>query len=264
MLERGPASCRQSAGFSISSKPVTKIELKTADGICPAYVYRGPGTGPWPAVLMYMDGLGIRPVMHGVAEKLAGYGYFVLLPDLFYRAGPYEIMDGSWFGDPEKRKILMEKFILPTTPAKVMADSSAFLEYLESQSDAKRGGVGTTGYCMGGLMSLTAAGTFGDRIAAAASYHGGRLVNDYPDSPHKLAAKMKAKVYVAGAVEDQSFTDEQKAELEAALTRAGVDHLIETYPAKHGWVMRDLPVYDAACEERHWQTLTKLLKETIG
>jgi len=213
---------------------------------------------------MYMDGLGIRPVMQAVAEKLAGYGYVVLLPDLFYRAGPYEPMDGSMFGDPDKRKTLMEKFILPTTPAKVMSDTPAFLAFLKSQPDVKPGPIGTTGYCMGGLMSLTAAGTFGDQVGAAASYHGGRLVNEAPDSPHKLAPKMKARVYVAGAIEDQSFTDEQKAELDKALATAGVDHLVETYPAKHGWVMRDLPIYDAACEERHWQTMTKLFNKTIG
>jgi len=243
---------------------MTKSEIKTNDGTCPAYVYRPSGSGPWPAVLMYMDGLGIRPVMQAVAEKLAGYGYVVLLPDLFYRAGPYEPMDGSMFGDPDKRKTLMEKFILPTTPAKVMSDTPAFLAFLKSQPDVKPGPIGTTGYCMGGLMSLTAAGTFGDQVGAAASYHGGRLVNEAPDSPHKLAPKMKARVYVAGAIEDQSFTDEQKAELDKALATAGVDHLVETYPAKHGWVMRDLPIYDAACEERHWQTMTKLFNKTIG
>ena len=242
---------------------MTKTEIKTGDGMCPAYVYRPNGNGPWPAVLMYMDGLGIRPVMQAVAEKLAGYGYVVLLPDLFYRAGAYEPMDGSWFGDPDKRKTLMEKFIGPTTPAKVMSDTPAFIAFLEAQPDVKKGGIGTTGYCLGGLMSMTAAGTFGDKVAGAASYHGGRLVNDAPDSPHKLAPKMKARVYVAGAIEDQSFTDEQKATLEAALTEAHVNHLIETYPAKHGWVMRDLPVYDAAAEERHWQTMTKLFSETL-
>jgi carboxymethylenebutenolidase len=202
--------------------------------------------------------------MQAVAEKLADYGYLVLLPDLSYRAGTYPPMDGSWFGDPEKRKTLMEKFVGPTTPGKVMSDTRAFLAYLESQPDVKPGPIGTTGYCLGGLMSLTAAGTFGARVGAAASYHGGRLVNDAPDSPHKLAPKMKARVYVAGAIEDHSFTDEQKTELDAALTAAGVNHLVETYPAKHGWVMRDFPVYDAAGEERHWQTLTKLFNETIA
>ena len=108
---------------------MTKVDIKTSDGTCPAYVYRPSGSGPWPAVLMYMDGLGIRPVMQAVAEKLAGYGYLVLLPDLFYRAGTYPPMDGSWFGDAEKRKTLMEKFIGPTTPAKVMSTRRPFSRF---------------------------------------------------------------------------------------------------------------------------------------
>jgi carboxymethylenebutenolidase len=126
-----------------------------------------------------------------------------------------------------------------------------------------RGGIGTTGYCMGGLMSLTAAGTYPERIIATASYHGGRLATDAPDSPHRLAPKMRAKVYIAGAIEDQSFPEDMKQRLEEALTQAGVDHLIETYPAKHGWVFRDTPVYDAAASERHWQTLLALFDETL-
>jgi carboxymethylenebutenolidase len=108
-------------------------------------------------------------------------------------------------------------------------------------------------------MSLTAAGTYPDRIVATASYHGGRLATDAPDSPHLLAAKIKSCVYVAGAIEDQSFPDEMKARLEDALTKAGVDHTIETYQAKHGWVFRDTPVFDAAAAERHWQSLIALL-----
>ena len=236
-----------------------KVDIKTTDGVCPSYAYRPTGEGPWPAVLVFMDGLGIRPAMLELGERLASYGYFVLLPDLFYRAGPYEPMDATKvFTDPEQRKILMEKFMGPATPANIMADTSAFLGYLARQRDVKQGGIGTTGYCMGGLMSLTAAGTYPDRIVATASYHGGRLATDAPASPHLLAPKIKSRVYIAGAIEDQSFPDDMKARLEDALTKAGVDHKIETYPAKHSWVFRDIPVYDAAAAERHWQTLVEL------
>ena len=241
-----------------------KIEIKTRDGICPAYVYRPTGRGPWPAVLVYMDGPGIRPAILEVGERLATYGYFVLLPDLFYRVGPYEPMNPrTLFSDPEKRKMLMEKFFPSATQALVMSDTQAFLDYLAAQPDVKPGGIGTTGYCMGGLMSLTAAGTYPDRIVATASYHGGRLATDSAESPHLLAPKIKSRVYIAGAVEDAIFTDEMKQRLETALTQAGVDHLIETYPAKHGWVLRDTAVYDAAAAERHWQTLTELLGATL-
>jgi carboxymethylenebutenolidase len=241
-----------------------KISIETKDGSCPAFVYRPDKNGPWPGVLVFMDGIGIRPEMLEVGERLATNGYFVLLPDLYYRSGPYEPMNAKTvFADPEQRKVLMEKFMGLATPANVMSDTKYFLDYLATQRDVKKGGIGTTGYCMGGLMSLTAAGTYPDRIVAAASYHGGRLATDAPDSPHRLAPKMKARVYVAGAIEDQSFPDDMKARLEQALTDAGVDHKIETYPAKHGWVLRDTPVYDAAAAERHWKTLLALYGATL-
>jgi carboxymethylenebutenolidase len=144
-----------------------------------------------------------------------------------------------------------------------MSDTRSFLEFLAAQPEVEPGGIGTTGYCMGGLMSLSAAGTYADRIVAAASYHGGRLATDAPDSPHRLAPNIKARVYVAGAIEDPSFPDDMKQRLEDALTAGGVTHTIETYPAKHGWVFRDTPVYDAAAAERHWQTLVALFDATL-
>jgi carboxymethylenebutenolidase len=238
---------------------MNKIDIKTRDGVCPSYVYQPAGNGPWPAVLVFMDGIGIRPAMLELGERLATYGYYVLLPDLFYRSGPYEPMDPhTVFSDPDKRKVLFEKFFGPATPANIMSDTHAFLEYLAAQPQVKPGGIGTTGYCMGGLMSLTAAGTYPAQIVATASYHGGRLASDAPDSPHLLAPKMRARVYIAGAIEDQSFPDDMKQRLEQALSAAGVDHKIETYQARHGWVFRDTPVYDAAAAERHWQSMTAL------
>lgn len=243
---------------------MTKIEIKTRDGVCPSYVYRPTGNGPFPAVLVFMDGVGIRPAMLELGERLATYGYFVLLPDLFYRSGPYEPMNPhTVFSDPEQRKVLMEKFFAHATPANIMSDTRAFLDYLAAQPDVKKGGIGTTGYCMGGLMSLTAAGTYPDRIVAAASYHGGRLATDAPDSPHLLAPKMKARVYVAGATDDPSFPEDMKVRLVDALTRAGVDHTVETYPARHGWVPSDMPVHDPAQAERHFQTLFDLLQRSL-
>jgi carboxymethylenebutenolidase len=243
---------------------MSKVAIETKDGTCPSYVYRPAGSGPWPGVLVFMDGLGIRPAMLELGERLAKSGYFVLLPDLFYRSGPYEPMDPhTVFSDPEKRKVLMEKFFAHATQANIMADTGAFLDYLAAQPDVKPGGVGTTGYCMGGLMSLTAAGTYPDRIVATASYHGGRLATDAPESPHRLAPKIRSRVYVAGAIEDGSFPDDMKARLEDALRAAGVDHTIETYQAKHGWVFRDTPVYDAPAAERHWTTLLALLGATL-
>lgn len=245
---------------------MSRIEITTAEGICPSYVFRPPtGSGPWPAVLVFMDGIGIRPPMLDLGVRLAKSGYFVLLPDLYYRSGPYEAMDArTVFSDPEQRKRLTEKFSSLISPAKVMSDTGAFLDYLASEPDVKAGGIGVTGYCMGGLMALTAAGTFPERIVAAASFHGGRLATDAPDSPHLLAPEIKARVYVAGAIEDASFPDEMKQRLELALTDAGVEHVVETYPAKHGWVFNDTPVYDAAACERHWRELLALFATTLG
>ncbi len=243
---------------------MSKIDIKTRDGLCPSYVYRPAAGAPWPAVLVYMDGLAIRPAMLELGERLATYGYFVLLPDLFYRAGPYEPMDPHVvFSDPEKRKVLFEKFFSTATPANVMSDTGAFLEFLAAQPDVRPGRIGTTGYCMGGLMSLTAAGTYPERIAATATYHGGRLATDAPDSPHLLAPKIKSRVYIAGAIQDDSFPDAMKARLDQALSSAGVDHQIETYPARHGWVFRDMPVYDRDAAERHWRSLIALFEETL-
>jgi carboxymethylenebutenolidase len=235
---------------------MTELEITMRDGRCPSYVWRPPRRGPWPAVLVYMDGIGIRPAMLEVGERLATEGYFVLLPDLFYRSGRYAPMNAKTvFTDPAERKVLMEKYLSLVTPANVMSDTEAFLAWLASQPDVRPGPIGTTGYCRGGLMSLTAAGTYPDQVAVAASYHGGNLASDAPDSPHRLAPRMRARVYVAGAIEDASFTDEMKARLERALTDAGVDHPIETYPARHGFVPRDTATYDPAAAERHWETL---------
>jgi carboxymethylenebutenolidase len=213
---------------------------------------------------MFMDGVGIRPAMLEVGEQLAGHGYFVLLPDMFYRAGPYEPMDArTVFTDPEKRKVLREKLAVHVTPANMMSDTRAFLDYLAAQPDVKKGGIGTVGYCMGGGLAFRAAGTYPASIVASASYHPAGLATDAPDSPHLLAPKIRARVYVAKATEDPSFPDEMKSRLETALTEAHVDHKIETYPARHGWVLRDTPVYDAAATERHWETMLGLFGEKL-
>src|ERR1700730_17338188 len=166
---------------------MTKVEIKTKDGPCPSSVYRPMGSGTWIGVRRFMDGLGIRPAMLEVGERLATSGYFVLLPDLYYRSGPYEPMDPhTVFADPEKRKVLMEKFFALATPANIMSDTRAFLDSIVTQRDVKAAGIGTTGYCMGGLMSLTAAGTYPDRVVATASYHGARLAPGAPASPHRI------------------------------------------------------------------------------
>lgn len=253
------------AGTGRATNPCMQtIELTTRDGVCPCYTYRPDAPAPWPAVLVYMDGLGIRPAMLEIGQRLAANGYFVLLPDLYYRSGPYEPMDPhAIMADPDKRKALRERFFDHATQANVMSDSSAFFDYLEHMPQLRPGRVGVVGYCRGGLMTLTAAGVYSQRLRAAASFHGGHLASGAPDSPHLLASNMTARVYIAGAIEDAAFPDDMKQRLESALAAAGVDHTIETYPARHGWVFRDTPVYDAAAAERHWRSLLSLFDATL-
>jgi carboxymethylenebutenolidase len=242
-----------------------KVEITTRDGVCPSYVFEPAGVGPWPAVLMYMDGVGIRPAMLAVGEQLATHGYYVLLPDLYYRAGPYEPMNaGEVFSDPEKIKALRQRFGAHASSLQIMTDTRAFLDYLAVQPQVRPGGIGTAGYCMGGRMSFLAAATYPDRVVAAACYHPGGLVTDQPDSPHLLAAQIRAKIYIGAASDDPSFPDEAKVKVAQALAAGGVDHTLETYPAKHGWVLADTPVHDAAATERHWQTMTALFAATLA
>jgi len=242
----------------------TAIEIKTADGTCPASLFRPAGRGPWPGVIFYMDGPGIRPVLFEMGERLASAGYLVLLPDLFYRAGPYAPIDvKTLFSDPDKRAAHGRLFT-STSNAKVAADTRTFLDYLDGSGELRGRKVGVTGYCMGGGMVLTAAATYADRFVAAASFHGGRLATDADDSPHKLAAKIKARVLVAGADKDQGFPPEQADALRGALSAAGVDHRVEIWEgAAHGWTMKDIPIYNEAAAERHWSEMLALFEQTL-
>ena len=146
-----------------------------------------------------------------------------------------------------------------------VSDAGSFIEFLSSRADVKGHRFGATGYCMGGNCALTAAGAFPDRFAAVASFHGGNLGTEKPDSPHLFVKNIAGRVYVAGAVEDASFPDEQKDRLEKALTDARVDHLVETYSgARHGFAVPDLPVFDHTAAERHWTNLFKLFNEKLA
>ncbi len=242
----------------------TSVEIQTADGVCRASVFRPAGNGPWPGVIVYMDGPGIRPVLFDMGERIASSGYLVLLPDLFYRAGPYAPVDvKTLFSDPEKRAAHGRLFT-STSNAKAAADTRAFIDYMDDCGDLHGSAIGVTGYCMGGGMVLTAAATYPDRIAAAASFHGGRLATDAQDSPHRLVASIKARVLVAGAENDRGFPPEQADTLRSALAAAHVDHRVEIWPgAAHGWTMKDIPVYNETAAERHWSEMLALFDQTL-
>jgi len=241
-------------------------QIKTRDGQSEASVFHpNSGKGPWPAVLVYQDGRGIRPALFELGERIAQAGYFVLLPDLFYRGGKYEAPDAKRFNEDEEfRNRWRNKYMATASKANVQSDTESFLSFLAGNPDVSSLAIGTTGYCMGGGLSLATAGNFPDRVIAAASYHGGGLATDAADSPHRLASRIKARVYVAGAVEDASFPDEQKQLLIETLKAAKVDHTVETYAgAKHGWVPTDSAVYNREASERHYQTLIALFDATL-
>lgn len=241
------------------------VQIETPDGVCPAALSHPEGEGPWPAVIMLPDAGGMRDVARQMGERLSGLGYVVLVPDFYYRHGPYEPVDmRTAFQDDASRKRIMA-MIRSYTPAMLARDATAFVDYLDSLPEKRPGGIGVTGYCMGGRLSLMTAGILGDRVAAAASFHGGNLAKeDDPDSPHHNAAAIKATVYVAGSVGDQSFPDEQKDRLEKALSEAGVTHTIETYPAHHGFAVPDNASYDQSAAERHWQAMEDLFGAVLG
>jgi carboxymethylenebutenolidase len=239
------------------------VLIPTPDGTCDASLHLPAGDGPWPAVIMFPDAGGVRATFHAMAQQLADLGYTVLLPNMYYRIGDFEPFDVSTvFSDPDERARLMAVASTVTKEA-ATRDTGAFLEFLASQPEVAGTKVGTTGYCLGGGLALTAAGRFPDRVAAAASFHGGQIASTAPDSPHLLAGAMKAKVYVAGAQDDASFDAEQFDRLSTALAEAGLEHTLVTYPAAHGFAVPDNPPYDEAAANRHWQALAELYASTL-
>lgn len=236
------------------------IEIKTGDGVAKAGLFGKAEGGA--GVILYMDAFGPRPALDEMATRLAGEGYLVLVPDLFYRAGAYGPYDAKTaFGDEKKRAELMA-MIGGTTQAMSQSDTAAFIATLRDAGAT--GPLGTVGYCMGGSRALNAAAAHPGRIAAAASFHGGHLAGDAPDSPARNAANIKARVYVGVAGVDQSFPPEQSARLAEALRSAEVDHIIENYVGmRHGWAVRDHGVFDPSGAERHWKRLTTLFAETL-
>jgi len=240
------------------------ISIRTADGECPVLVLTPEGAGPWPAVIVYMDALGMRDALIGMAQRLADNGYLTLLPDLFYRSAPYFIPPPKeLFAGGQLMKVI-GPLMAETGPDKAAEDTGYLLAYLDTRSDVKGETIGTVGFCMGGGMALSAAGTWPERVAAAASFHGGNIATDQPNSPHLLAPKMKAEVYVAGADNDQSYPPEMAARMEKALSDAGVTHVCEIYAgATHGWMKPDFPIYDETLAERGWREMLALFARNL-
>ena len=241
------------------------VDIVTPDGMCPGLLSTPAGEGPRPAVIMFPDAGGMRQTFRHMARRLSDLGYVVLVPDLYYRIAPYEPLD---IGPARSSTELMEEIMRRAGSYSMdMAalDAAACLHYLDTLGEKAPGGVGTTGYCMGGRLALAAAADLGERVAAAASFHGGNLAKaDDPASPHHRARAIRASVYVAAAVEDPVFPDEQKTLLAQSLSEAGVRHTIETYQAHHGFAVPDNETYDPAAAERHWKATEQLFGSVLG
>jgi carboxymethylenebutenolidase len=213
---------------------------------------------------MYPDAGGFRDTLKDMATKVAGFGYVVLLPDVYYRHGDWKPFTmRTVFNDPEARDRLLS-MAASVTPDRYASDTAEYLEFLEERPEVKGDKYGVWGYCMGGRAALLVAGQHPERIAAAASFHGGGLATDQPTSPHLLADRIRAAVLVAAAENDTTFPVEQAELLEKTLTDAGVDHTIEFYPAAHGFAVADSSSYDEQAAERHWTALRDLFGATLS
>ncbi|MER8157801.1 dienelactone hydrolase family protein [Streptomyces sp. NPDC094472] len=245
----------------------TAVDIPTRDGIADAYLVHPDDTDRPPAVLLYMDAVGLRPHLRGMADRLAAAGYTVLVPNVFYRHGRAPVVELPDFIDVAARPEIFQD-ILPImqelTPERAMSDAGTYLDWLASCPQATDGPVGLTGYCLGAGLALRTAGSYPDRVAAAAGFHGGNLATEAPDSPHTVAGQVTAELYFGHADQDHSLPPEQIERLDKALTEAGVRHRAEVYTgAQHGYTQADTVSYNAEAAERHWEALLDLFGRTL-
>jgi carboxymethylenebutenolidase len=243
------------------------VDVPAAGGVADAFVTR-PDDGSHPGVVLYMDAFGIRAALKGHAERLASYGYVVLVPNVFYRDGRSPVLENieQLVGGEDRESLfaaLLPKIRALTTDA-ANADSRIWVAYLRSRADVREGPLGAVGYCMGGCLSLRMAGEFPDEVGAAASFHGGNLASGDGDSPHLSAVRSSAELYIGHADKDRSMDPEQMGRLTRALADAHVRHTAELYVgAQHGWTQADTPAYDEPSAERHWVRLLELFGRVL-
>jgi carboxymethylenebutenolidase len=245
----------------------TSIDVPAADGAAEAYFVKPDGPGPYPAVLIFMDAFGLRPRLREMADRIAERGYAVLVPNLFYRSRRGPVVDPADLADPEKRGAAFGR-LMPMmqelTPERVVADATAYLDFLAAQDGVAAGPAAIVGYCMGGMNALRVISALPGRVAALGSFHAGRVVTETPDSPHLGVGAITGEVYFAHADNDGSMTPDNIKTLEEALAAAGVNHTSEVYEgAPHGFTMSDTPMHDAKAEQRHWDALFALLERNL-
>lgn len=242
----------------------TDVTVKTADGEAEAVLLYPSGKGTWPAVLIWTDIGGLRPVFREMGRRLAAQGYVVLVPNPFYRSAKAAESQGLSFGTPEGRQKLMG-YRGAMNDAGVDNDAKAYLAFLDAQPQSnKKKMAGVQGYCMGGPLSFRTAGAVSGRIGAVASFHGGGLVTSQPNSPHLLVAKTKAAYLIAVAKNDDARAPADKDTLRKTFEETKRPATVEVYAGDHGWTVRGSQVYNEAEAERAWAELTKLYKAKLG
>jgi carboxymethylenebutenolidase len=258
------------AGPPVVEKNVT---INTPDGSCDA-AYFHPAEGKHPAVILWTDAFGLRPSMRDMGRRLAADGYAVLVPNPFYRIGKgpfYETAAQVDFKDKATFAKIGPLMGSIGAPGAAEKDAVEFVKFLDAQPEVdKSRKIGTQGYCMGGALVLRTAATVPERIGAGASFHGGGLVTDKPDSPYLLAPKIKARMLIAIAGSDDAKQPDAKDKLRKAFEDAHVPARVEVFAEKHGWCVPDMPqddgqpIYNQADAERAWGELLSLYKTALG
>ena len=242
----------------------TDVMVPTADGAADAALFHPAGRGPWPAVLMWPDILGLRPVFLDMGRRLAASGYTVLVPNPFYRTKRAPIVTGPFdFNDPKQVKPLLD-LKATLTDSRIDSDATAFIAFLDRQKQTdRRKAAGVQGYCFSGPFAFHTGAVRSDRIRAVATFHGGGLVTKEPDSPHLLIPKTRASFVVAIARNDDQKQPDAKDVLKATFAKAKRPAVVEVYPADHGWCVPGSPPYDQAAAERAWAELLRLYRAKL-
>lgn len=239
------------------------VMVKMADGNCDAALFHPVGSGPWPGAVIFADALGLRPAFREMGRRLAAQGFTVLVPNPYFRVRKAPVLSGPFdFAKPEDRAKLTELRAALTTEAR-SRDGATYIAFLDTLPQVNtKVKIGISGYCMGGPYTMLTAAAVPDRVGAAGSFHGGGLVTDQPDSPHLLAAKIKAQYYFAVAANDDQREPEAKVKLREAF--AGKPANVVVYDGcQHGWCVNDGMVYNAEGAERAFAELVALYKKAL-